>query len=194
MERTNNFTSIQIPNDSASLARGQVLVESCKGCHGGHLDGLDFFNDEALGFMASPNITGAPGSATEKYTDDDWVKALRHGLNPEGRALMVMPSENFCFYSDQDLGSLIAYLKTIPKKERATGETQFTLFAKILGGAGQLGNLYAYDKINHEEARSVAMLPITENVEYGKYMVDIHFVYFCFFLLGTLLCICSGYF
>jgi cytochrome c553 len=167
-------SAINIPSDSLSLERGRSLAVGCRGCHGVDYAGLGFFDDKALGYMASPNLTGSKGSATENYTDLDWVKALKHGLNPEGRPLMVMPSEMLCYLSDQDLGSLIAYLKSVPEIEKPMGETHFTTMARVMMGAGMFGELYGYNKIPHDEVQHIASIDVTNTMDYGKYMTEIH--------------------
>jgi hypothetical protein len=164
-------TAIPILSDSTSLERGKVLAVACRNCHGNDYAGLDFFNDPSIGYMSSPNLTGASGSATEKYSDLDWIRTLRHAVNPSGKPLMVMPSEIFGQLSDQDLGCLIGYMKTIPKIEKPLGATQFTFMAKILAGAGMFGNLYPYDIIKHDEVQSIPHVEISNSLEYGAYFV-----------------------
>lgn len=168
---TQEVSLIDIPTDSLSLARGQLLSVECQGCHGQDYSGLDFFNDPMIGFMASPNLTPGKGSTTEKYTTEDWLRTLRHGLNPKGRPLMVMPSENIGQLSDQDLGSLIAYLKTIEPIEKPIGPTSFTFMAKAMLGAGMLGNLYPYDIIDHDAVKTISAPEISTSPEFGAYMV-----------------------
>lgn len=167
-------TAIDIPSDSASLERGKVLAVGCRGCHGNDYAGLDFFNDPAIGYMSSPNLTPAKGSATEKYTPEDWVRTLRHGVNPSGKSLMVMPSESIGQLSDQDLGCLIAYIKSLTPIEKPLGPTNFTFMAKVMAGAGMFGNLYPYDIINHDGVQSIKAPPKSNNAEYGEYMMKFH--------------------
>lgn len=174
-----DVSAINIPSDSFSIERGRTLSVACRSCHGVDFAGLDFFNDKALGYMSSPNISGAKGSATENYTDLDWIKALKHGLNPEGRPLMVMPSEMFCFLTDEDLGALIAFLKQVPEVEKPMGETKFTTFARTMMGAGMFGELYAYNKVNHDEVKHNPSVDVNNTMEYGKYMTEIHGCTFC---------------
>jgi mono/diheme cytochrome c family protein len=95
-----------------------VLAISCAGCHGADLGGEVFFDDPAIGSVPSSNLTRAAGNETEGYTDEDYVRAIRHGLNKNGNQLMVMPCEAYTHYSDADLGSVIAYLKTLPSVDR----------------------------------------------------------------------------
>ncbi len=169
-----NPAPITIPDDSVSLERGKILSVGCRGCHGHDYSGLDFFNDPTIGYMSSPNITSAKGSATEKYSDLDWVRTLRHAVSPKGRILMVMPSEAIGLLSDQDLGCLIAYLKSARPIEKPQGPTHFTVMAKIMAGAGLFGNLYPYDIIDHEKMDHIAAPPKSSSPEYGKYMIGFH--------------------
>ena len=60
----------------------------------------------------SPNIT--PGGVVAKYSDVDWVRAIRHGVRPDGRALFVMPSEDYNRFTDADVAALIAFARTLP--------------------------------------------------------------------------------
>lgn len=162
---------IAIPQDSAALARGAVLAVSCRDCHGQDYSGADFFNDPQIGFMASPNLTPHAGSAVAKYTTLDWIRALRHGLNPQGRPLMVMPAESYSKLSDEDLGALIAYMQTIPPKDKAIGPTKFTLFAKVLAGAGAFGDLYPYDIVPHDQVHHVTAPPKGLTSAYAEYII-----------------------
>ena len=166
---TPKVEAITIPGDSASIERGKVLSVECRTCHGHDLAGSDFFNDPMIGYMSSPNLTRALGSATEKYSDLDYVRTLRHALNPTGRTLMVMPSENIGQMSDQDLGCLIAYLKTVDPIEKKQGPTNFTFTAKVMAGAGMFGNLYPYDVIDHDAVHHISAPNISSDPAYGEY-------------------------
>ncbi len=167
---TPTITEIKILNDSASLVRGKVLSVECRICHGNDLAGQPFFNDPQLGYMSSPNLTRALGSNTEKYTDQDYIRTLRHGAKPNGQPVMVMPSESIGLMSDEDLGCLIGYLKTVEKVEKPLGSTNFTMFAKILAGAGAFGDMYPYDIIDHNAVQSIKAPEHSTSKEYGAYI------------------------
>ena len=51
-------------------------------------------------------MTRGKGGIAGRFTDQDWVRAIRHGVRPEGR----MPSKEYYALSDADLGALIAQL------------------------------------------------------------------------------------
>lgn len=163
-------SAVAIPTDSASIERGRMLSVGCRNCHDVDLGGKVFFDDPNIGVLPSSNLTRAKGSETEGYTDEDFVRALRHGLNKKGNPLMVMPSEAITHLSDQDLGCLIAFLKTLPPVERTFPKRHFTYLSQVMAGAGIFGNLFAYDVIDHENAKNITAPPIGNSVEYGEYV------------------------
>ncbi|MBK8699001.1 MAG: cytochrome C [Saprospiraceae bacterium] len=161
---------VAILSDSASLERGGVLAVGCRSCHGTDLSGKYFFDDPAIGKMAAPNLTRAKGSPLENYADIDYVRALRHCLNPKGNPLMIMPSESYTHLSDKDLGALIGYLKTLEPKENQLAPPSFTYLAKVMAGAGLFGDMYPYDIINHDKAKNIPHPADPPSLEYGSYL------------------------
>ena len=72
-----------------------------------------------IGTLRAPNLT--PGGVGGTYTDTDWIRALRHGVAPDGTPLVFMPSWEYYYLSKEDLGALIAYLKQL---RQSTGRWQ----------------------------------------------------------------------
>lgn len=167
-------TPVTIPTDSASIERGRTLSVGCRGCHGPDLGGKVFFDDPNIGVLPSSNLTRAKGCETEGYTDTDFIRALRHGLNKDGNPLMVMPSESIAYLSDQDMGCLIAFLKTLPPIERTFEKRRFTYMSQVMAGAGLFGNLFAYNVIDHDQVRHVEAPPIGSSAAYGAYIMKSH--------------------
>jgi len=106
------LVAIAIPTDSASIAEGDRLsrIHGCRGCHQADLSGQYFEDDFLLGRIAAPNLT----EAARKYSDDELVRIIRRGVRPDGRSVLAMPSEMFAPLTDQDLGAIIAYLRSVP--------------------------------------------------------------------------------
>ncbi len=165
-----NVAAFDIPSDSVSIERGRILAVGCRNCHGNDYAGKAFFDDPTIGKLYSSNLTRAKGSTTENYNDLDWIRAIRHGLKPENKALTIMPSEAFCSYSDQDLGSLIAFLKTLPPKTNELGKSSFSLFASVLSGASLMGNLYPANIIDHPSAVNIPHISLSDSLAYGEYL------------------------
>src|SRR3954467_86736 len=93
LERKLEVRVVPVPytKDRNALKLGKYLFETrgCAECHGADGRGVTFV-DSPEGFrVKSPNITGGPGGVVSDYNEGDWVRAIRHGIAPSGRALMV---------------------------------------------------------------------------------------------------------
>ncbi len=164
---------VAIPSDAASLAIGKRWVEiHCQSCHGADLGGGEFFKDDALGYEDAANLTKGKGGVGATYTDADWVRAIRHGVKKDGTSVFIMPSDSFYYLSDADLGSVIAYLKTVPPVDRQPQPRAFTPMAKLLLAAGVFPNLLYAETIKHD-VRPPAP-PVGVNAEYGAYLASAH--------------------
>jgi mono/diheme cytochrome c family protein len=108
--------AISIPTDSASIAEGRRLatIRGCVGgCHGKQAEGAVMFDEPLIGHVVAPNLT----AAARKYSDAELVGIIRNGVRPGGRSMMVMPAEVFVLLTDEDLGRIIAFLKSLPAVE-----------------------------------------------------------------------------
>jgi hypothetical protein len=70
--------------------------------------------------------------------------------------------------SDEDLGSIVAYLKTVPPVDHSVRPRYFTPLAKILLAAGVLGKLPA-EAVSHDVHVTAPAAGPTP--EYGEYLV-----------------------
>lgn len=166
--------AVVIPTDAAAVERGRHLVEAfvdCGGCHGENLGGTAFFDDPAIGRVYAPNLTSGEGGMGAA-TDADWVRALRHGLNEDGRALIIMPAEVFRNLSSEDLGAVIAYVKSQPPVDNETPEPAFTFMARVLIAAGAFGKPFPAEYIDHASPPPPAPAQGATD-EYGQYLVSI---------------------
>jgi cytochrome c553 len=104
---------LSIPTDPASIIEGRRLatVRGCfGGCHGKQAEGVVMFDEPMIGRVVAPNLT----AAVRKYSDAELVGIIKNGVRPGGRSMMVMPSEAFVGLTDEDLGRIIAFLKSLP--------------------------------------------------------------------------------
>lgn len=158
--------AITIPSDEGSLARGEHLVSvACRSCHGQNLSGNVMLNEPSIGMVYAANITGL----ARTHSDADLVRAIRHGVDTDGRQLIIMPAEAFINFSAEDLGAIIAYLKTVPPVENAVPEPQFTFMGRVMLAAGMFGNIFPAEYLDHDQP-FLARPAIGANVEYGKYL------------------------
>src|SRR5574342_1166637 len=86
--------SVVIPTNQASLEQGKKwAVVLCADCHGQDFSGQPLVDDKVIGFVPASNLTAGEGGAGGEFTDEDWILALRDGVDPHGyRAFIGMPS------------------------------------------------------------------------------------------------------
>jgi len=165
--------SITVPTGAESVANGQYLVEHfmfCADCHGKNLAGTEFINDPSFAVIYTPNLTSGQGGIGGTYTDADWIRALRHGIRPNGEGLIIMPSESYTFVDAEELGDMIAYLKTLPPVDNEIPARQIATVPRILMGLGviPIGDLLPATTIDHNAPPLMA--PVRGiTVEYGDY-------------------------
>jgi mono/diheme cytochrome c family protein len=163
---------VTIPTDGDAIAEGERLASFyCTGCHGANLGGTDFFNEPALAVVDVPNLTSGNGGIGNQYSDADWVRAIRHGIDPQGKPLFVMPAKDFYFLNDEDLGQIIAFLKTLPPVNNTSNDFSFTTMGRVLLGSGVFGDVLNAETIDHAGPRPEAPV-VGVNEEYGEYLVN----------------------
>jgi mono/diheme cytochrome c family protein len=124
------LTSRVFESTPARLERGQYLVENVMGCFYCHSD-RDWKAPGALpleavkgagtafhggpGELYAPNITPDKETGIGSWSDDAIARAVREGVDKDGKALFpIMPYGNYRELADEDLASLIVYLRSIP--------------------------------------------------------------------------------
>lgn len=143
---------VEIPTDTASIAYGEhvVNIRSCKGCHGDDLSGRIEFEDPMVGRISNANLTTGEGGIGDDYTVEDWVRTIRHGVKPDGRPVLIMPSHTFHTMSDEDLGAVIAYLETLPPVDNVRPRLTLALLPRAMYLAGPMDFLVPADLIDHD--------------------------------------------
>lgn len=159
------------------IARGEYLATSVSGCLYCHAE-LDWqlpgypirpgtegkgrsFADEGLPWITAPNLTPDPATGAADWTDDMFARAIREGISHDGRALFpIMPYHQFRFMSDEDLASVVTYIRTL-KPVRATAPPSAIPFP-----VNRLIN-----SLPEPVEASVPEPDRTNQVAYGDYMV-----------------------
>jgi len=121
------------------IAHGRYIATAIQGCGCHTREKLDGNKDENWHYAGSPNpappfgppanagwssprwkkiyarnITPESETGIGKWTEADFIRAMRTGITPDGRVLDTqMPWNAFQKITDRDLKSLWAYLKTI---------------------------------------------------------------------------------
>jgi len=164
-------SNIAIPSDAESIAFGKHRAETlCESCHGKDLSGGQFFEDKMMGLLDAANLTSGEGGVGREFTsDEDYVRAIRHGIDPQGKPIFMPAVTSTSQLSDQDLGAIIAYLKTIPAVDHVTREKNLKPLAKILMGAGMFPKLPA-SVVSHEVHVTAPERGVS--ADYGSYLVS----------------------
>ena len=136
-------------NDAAHVALGRYLFNTrgCADCHGPDGAGRDIMRSGTMQ-VVSPNITSGPNSATAGYTNVDWVRTLRHGVKPDGRPVMIMPSEEFSRLCNEDITALISYIGSLAPQAGRRAQVQLPVAVKVMYGYGMVRD--AAELINHQ--------------------------------------------
>jgi cytochrome c553 len=126
---------VVIPTDSVSIAEGHRIAQlaGCLHCHGEKLNGGLVDDIPNLVRLVAPNIS----VMLPDYTDAQLATVLQHGVKPDGKSVMFMPSEMYRHLGAEDLGRLIAYLRTVPvTAEGAREKTEVRIIGRILLAKG----------------------------------------------------------
>lgn len=143
--------TVSIPTDADTLQRGAhvaTAVSLCSDCHAANLGGQLYFEVPGMLSIPTPNLTSGAGGIGSFYTDEDWVRAIRHGVGHDGRALFIMPSQTFQYLSDEDLGAVIAYVKSMPPVDNVLPERRVEPMGRAMMALGMFPPK-AVDLIDH---------------------------------------------
>src|SRR5512134_291801 len=144
-----NVAPIAFVSDEASLTRGKYLFQSrgCGECHGDNGAGKLLIDDPGGLRVWTPNLTAGPGSAVAKYTEVDWVRTIRHGVKPDQRPILIMPSEDYNRFTDADVAAIVAYARSLPPVKGESARIEMPLLVKALYSAGMVPD--APQRIDH---------------------------------------------
>lgn len=177
--------AVAIPSDGVSVARGRHLAKAvtlCAGCHGDHLEGKVLFDEPPVATVYSPNLTAGKGGAGRRLTDADFVRAIRHGINADGRGMMIMHADHYQNLCEADLGAIISYVKSVPPVDNELPPIRTTLLGRILVGLGVFDSdampLIPAELIDHEAPFPQTPAPGV-TAEYGHYLVSIAMCAMC---------------
>jgi cytochrome c553 len=165
------LAQLTISTDSAVLKRGKHLtvITNCVFCHGADLGG-SVYVEGPLGTIVGSNLTTGNGGIGSTFTNDDWVRSIRHGVRRDGTSLLVMPSEVFVKISIEDVSAIVSYIKQVPPVDRDLPPTSIGLIGRALFAVGKASILVA-EKTEHDH-KPVHVSP-ADTLAYGSYLADI---------------------
>ena len=138
---TRPLTDVQFASTPERLERGRYVATVVSGCVYCHAE-LDWnspgflprpgtegsgrsWAEEGLPWITAPNVTPDPETGAGAWTDDMLARAIREGISHDGRALFpLMPYQQFRHMSDEDLASVVVYLRSLPAVRKALPPSQ----------------------------------------------------------------------
>lgn len=167
------------------LARGKYLVQGVTGCFDCHSEAPGELKPgeaptfTALGsgrvvihqgsfVLAAPNITPDVETGAGTWTDDQLARAIREGIGHDGRTLFpMMPYQDFKNLSDEDLASIIVYLRSLPPihKELPKRQIPFPL-SRLINTAP-------------EPLSQVSTVDASDRIAQGRYLTKIANCEYC---------------
>jgi mono/diheme cytochrome c family protein len=162
---------VTIPTDDKSLSEGKRIFQyrGCEACHGEDLQGLVYMDNPALGQVVTPNLTSGQGGIGAQRTNEDLIRDIRHGVRPDGTPLLFMPSTEFYFLSDEDLGMVLAYIRSKPPVDNEMQPSKLSTTGFIAMNVIKTITFLPAEIIPHNQTPPHAPKPEV-TAEYGKYL------------------------
>jgi cytochrome c553 len=160
---------IPIPTDVGAVQQGQHLagaITLCVECHGSTMAGA-VIEDDSTARIVAPNVT----RDGVKLSDADRIRAIRDGIDPTGRQLLLMPSDAYYYLSDADVAAIVAYLDALAPAPNSLPSSEIRPLGRLRFVAGRV-ELLPSANIDRTAPRPTAP-PIDVTPAYGQYLVNI---------------------
>ena len=165
---------LRVEGSDEQMQRGRAIADSfCGGCHSPietFTGGKDIGNHLPvyLGAFKSSNLT--PAGPLKQWSDGQIFRAIRNGIDAEGRRLMIMSLTNAGNLSDDDIRALIAYIRWLPAAGAATPQPadELKLLGLVMVGIGQFPS-------GKPVKTGVVTAPLkAPTIQYGEYILSYH--------------------
>jgi mono/diheme cytochrome c family protein len=148
--RVRPLTNLTFERTPQRLERGRYIataLSGCSYCHTPHdwtaagtpmIAGEEGGGEvmpyaELPGRIVAPNLTPDPETGAGRWTDDQLARGIREGVGHDGRALFpIMPYKHYHNMSDEDLASVVVYLRSLPAVRRQLPATEIIFPVKYL--------------------------------------------------------------
>ncbi len=160
-------------NNTDLVSRGEYLARAgdCTACHtvtGGASFAGGYKFSMPMGTIVAPNITSSEQYGIGRWSEDDFARAVRQGVRPDGSHLYpAMPYTSYATVTDNDMQALYAYFRTIPAVNEAPADKNDLKFPfNIPGLMGIWNALFA------DNAPFKADPALTAEQNRGKYLAE----------------------
>jgi len=148
--RARPLTSRKFEVTPQRLERGRYIFNSaagCVDCHSEHdavgqdhvvLSGMQGSGEvmpfsDLPGRVVAPNLTPDRETGAGAWSDDQIARAIREGISHDGRALFpMMPYQHYRQMSDEDLASVVVYMRSLPPIHHELPKTEIISPVKYL--------------------------------------------------------------
>jgi cytochrome c553 len=129
-----------------------MVVSMCADCHGTDLGGKVMIDNFAMGRLWAANLTRGRGGVAAAYTPEDWARTMLHGVKPDGRSVVFMPSHEFRFTA-AEVGDMAAFFRSLPPVDRQPPAPRIGPMAAVLSYVGM--PLLPAELVDHEHVQFV---------------------------------------
>lgn len=154
--------AIAVPKDAASVAEGGRLAKivMCRDCHAENGQGKVLFSVPLVGTVAPPPIA----EMAAKLSDVELARVIRHGVHKDGSSLFIMPTKALAHISDDDLGRIIAWVRSLkPGPQDEKTRTSY----------GPMGRLLLFTGTLPPSAQAQNVSTATRPADLGRYYVSV---------------------
>ena len=148
--KTRELTSPKFERTPQRLERGRYLATGLTGCidchsprdwntHGAPViagkEGMggEFPAEDLPGRVIAPNLTPDVETGAGNWTDDQLARSIREGIGHDGRTIFpLMPYQAFHNMSDEDVASIVVYLRSLPAIRNPLPKTEIISPVKYL--------------------------------------------------------------
>jgi cytochrome c553 len=142
--RSVSAPTLKVVGTPEQIRRGQAIADSfCAACHsnaGPLTGGVDIGKEFPIpvGSFVSSNLT--PAGELARWSDGEIFRAIRNGIDADGRWLIVMSYPNAGKLSDDDIEAVIAYIRRQPAAgpKSVNQPDHLNLLGVMMLGAGLL--------------------------------------------------------
>ena len=147
-----------------AIANGERLsrIYGCSGCHREGLKGGVFGEAPFIYRAVAPNLP----RLAKTYSDDDFERAIRHGVSKNGRSVNGMPSASFYHLRDNELANILAYVRSLPD----AGETMRGSEVRILGRLELIRGLFPPDASTIDHSAPRRAFDDADPLQRGEYL------------------------
>jgi mono/diheme cytochrome c family protein len=159
--------SISVPRDAESIAKGKRLatIYGCfNSCHGDRMQGQTMFDEPGIARINAPNLP----RVVREYSDSQLERLIRHGVKLDGTSTWAMPSAMFSHMSDEDLGNVIAFLRSAPEVDGPMRDVTMRPLARI---GIVTGKFKPHASLVDPQMRHATTTDRSDPLAFGKYVV-----------------------